>query len=179
MNESWIKSEYIYRGTIFSLRVGEVRLSNNRIANREIIEHLGGVSIIPMLTDQSIIFAHQYRISIEQETLELPGGRLELGDTLEKRVISELNEEVGYSAGSIISIASYYPSAGFSNEKRHIFLASDLKKDHQNLEWDEDIYLETISLREVKKKLFNGEFKDANTIIGLYALLVHLQSIKI
>lgn len=175
MAETWIKSNYIYRGRVFSVRVGEVRLSNGKVAPRDIVEHLGGVAIIPMLEDQSIIFARQFRIPIEQETLELPGGRLELGDTIEKRVIAELEEEVGYKAKSIVSIANYFPSAGFSNEKRHIFWAYGLERTRRKLDWDENIDLEILPLIRVKEKLFNGDFQDANTIIGLYGLLTYFE----
>jgi ADP-ribose pyrophosphatase len=177
VRESWIKSDYIYTGQIFSLRVGEVRLANNQIARRDIIEHLGGIGLIPMFDDHSVIFVRQYRISIEKETLELPGGRLEPGDTPENRANLELEEEVGYKAGLMVPITNFYPSTGFSNEKRHIFLATDLQKTKQRLDWDEDLRLEILPFNIVKEKLFKGEFEDANTLIGLYGLLLYLQGI--
>lgn len=177
MKETWIKSKYVYKGQIFSLRVGEVRLANHQIDKREIIEHLGGIGLIPMLDDRSIIFVRQYRISINKVTLELPGGRLEPGDTPEKRALHELEEEVGYKAGQIVPITSFYPSTGFSNEKRFIFLATGLQKTQQSLDWDEDLRLEILPFDTAKEKLLKGEFEDANTIISLYGLLNYLQGI--
>ena len=56
---------------------------------------------------------------------------------------------------------------GFSNEKLHLYLATDLVKTQQNL--DEDEYIEIVSypLEEAIKMIFSGAIKDNKTIVGL------------
>lgn len=176
MREAWIRSKCTYEGQVVSLRVGEVRLENGRIAQREVVEHTGGSAVVPVLNDNSVIMVRQFRISIGKEILELPGGRLEPDESPEYRARCELEEEVGYRAGLMIPVACFYSSVGFTNERIHIFLGFQLQKTKQNLERDENVQLVIMPLEEVQKKLLNDEFEDANAIIGLHGLFTYLQA---
>lgn len=175
MRESWSQNEYLYRGRIVSLLTGEARLEDGSIVRREVVEHTGGVAIVPVLNNNSVILIRQFRISIGRELLELPGGRLEPGESPEGRARVELEEETGYRASSITSVTSYYPCPGFSNLRVSVFLAFDLERTERNLEWDEKIELVVLPFEEVRRRLLAGEFEDGNTIIGLFGLFAYLQ----
>ena len=88
--EKWLNSDHFYKGRIFDLRVGKVLSEDENIVEREIIEHPGGVAIVPVFEDNSILLIRQFRISIGREIFELPGGRIEPGDSPEKRAENEL-----------------------------------------------------------------------------------------
>jgi len=164
----------LYRGKIFSLWGGQVALDNGKIAVREYIRHAGGVGIVPMM-GENVILIRQFRISIERELIELPAGRLEPNEEPMDCAARELEEEIGYRAGKLIPIASYFASVGNSNEKMHLFLALDLERTKQRLESDERIQEVVMSLALVKEKLANQEFEDSKTIIGLREALVYLE----
>lgn len=164
----------LYRGKIFSLWGGQVALDNGKIAIREYIRHAGGVGIVPMV-GENVILIRQFRISIERELIELPAGRLEPNEEPMDCAARELEEEIGYRAGKLIPIASYFASVGNSNEKMHLFLALDLERTKQRLESDERIQEVVMSLALVKEKLANQEFEDSKTIIGLREALVYLE----
>jgi ADP-ribose pyrophosphatase len=172
--QKWIEQAEIYRGKIFSLWGGQVALDNGKIAIREYIRHAGGVGIVPMV-DENVILIRQFRISIERELIELPAGRLEPNEEPMDCAARELEEEIGYRAGKLIPIASYFASVGNSNEKMHLFLALDLERTKQRLESDERIQEVVMSLALVKEKLANQEFEDSKTIIGLREALVYLE----
>lgn len=172
--ENWINRKKQYAGKIFSLLVGEVRLDDGNIAGREIIEHSGGVAIVPVLND-SVILIRQFRISIEREIIELPAGRLEDGESPEICASRELEEELGYQAGEIILATSYFSSVGFTNERMYIFLAFDLKEVEKKLEWDERIEIIKVPMSEIENKLSSNEFEDSKTIIGLRELMAYLK----
>lgn len=176
MDETWIdsKPKYKYKGRMFSVRAGEVSLDDSTIAEREVVEHPGGVAIIPVI-DDSVILIKQFRISIKREILELPGGRLEDKEAPESCANRELEEEVGYRAGQMVRLASYYSSVGFTNEKMYIFLALQLQETKQKPEWDERIQVVKIPTEEIESKLANKEFEDSKTIIGLRELLGYLK----
>ena len=171
--EAWIKSEQKYKGKIFSLRVGDVRLDDGSTARREVIEHSGGVAIVPVKAD-AVILIKQFRISIGREIIELPAGRLENQESPAVCASRELEEELGYRARELVPIASYYSSVGFTNERMYIFLALDLQETAQRPEWDERIKALEIPIKDIETKLLDGEFEDSKTIIGLYGLLSHL-----
>jgi len=175
--EKWIKQEEIYKGKIFSLWGGKVALDNGEVTVREYIRHSGGVGIVPVI-DGEVILIRQFRISIERELIELPAGRLEPNEEPMSCAARELEEEIGYRAGKLIPIASYFASVGNSNERMYLFLAIDLKKTEKRLEDDERIREVAFSLEDVMKKLDNQEFEDSKTIIGLREALGYLNRIE-
>ena len=172
--EKWIKQEEIHKGKIFSLWGGQVALDNGEVAIREYIRHSGGVGIVPVV-DGRIILIRQFRISIERELIELPAGRLEPDENPMECAARELEEEIGYRAGKLIRLSSYFASVGNSNERMYLFLALDLEKTERHLEDDERIRDVVMSLETVKEKLTNQEFEDSKTIIGLREALTYLE----
>ncbi len=172
--EKWIKQEEIHKGKIFSLWGGQVALDNGEVAIREYIRHSGGVGIVPVV-DGKIILIDQFRISIERKLLELPAGRLEPNEEPMSCAARELEEEIGFKAGKLIPLASYFASVGNSNERMYLFLALDLEKTERHLEDDERIREVVMSLETVKEKLAKQEFEDSKTIIGLREALAYLE----
>lgn len=173
--ETWLRCKQVYEGRIVSLWVGDVRLDDGSTASREVVRHIGGVAIVPVL-DDSVILIRQFRISIGREILELPAGRLEKNESPEDCARRELEEEIGYLAGKIVPAVSYYSSVGFTDEKMYIFLAFQLQRVGESLESDERIQRIEVPIAEVKSRLANNEFEDSKTIIGLRELLAYIDS---
>lgn len=170
--ETWVKKKEIHNGRIFSLWGGEVALDNGEQTVREIVQHPGGVAVVPVV-DHNVILISQFRIAIGRDLIELPAGRLEPGENLMDCARRELEEEIGYRAKELIPLASYYSSAGFTDERMHIFLARDLEKTTLKLEADERIREVILSVGMIEAKLNAQEFEDAKTIIGLREFLAY------
>lgn len=168
MMERTITSRIFFTGKIVRLRVDQVELEDGREAEREVVEHRGAVTILPIKGD-SILFVRQYRKAVEEEVLELPAGTREEEEEVEDTARRELLEETGYRAGSLRYLSSFYTSPGYSSEEIHLFLALDLKEDFGEDASDEDEDLEIIPLKKerVLELLHKGSFKDAKTIAGL------------
>lgn len=168
--ETWIDSELQYSGRIVSLRTGTIRLADGSEAFREIVEHPGGVGVVPWLGDR-VVLAKQYRLAIGREVVEIPAGKLEGGESPEERGRAELEEEVGYAAETLVPIGSIFPSVGFLTEEIHLFIATNLTKTQQRLEVDERIEVVEYTLDQIRDGLRSFGFRDAKTVAGLYALL--------
>ena len=173
--ETWVKKVEIHKGRIFSLWGGEVALDNGQQTVREIVQHPGGVAIVPVL-DESVILISQFRIAIGRDLVELPAGRLEPGEDPAACARRELEEEIGYRAQEILPLASYYSSAGFTDERMYIFLAHGLEKATLRLEVDERIREMILPVKMIETKLGAREFEDAKTIIGLREFLAYTES---
>jgi ADP-ribose pyrophosphatase len=122
-----------------------------------------------------VILVRQFRIAIGRDILELPAGKLELGETPEACAHRELGEEIGYQAEQMLFATSYYSSVGYTDERMHIFLAFQLRKVPQHLDPDEDIQVEYIPIAEISERLARREFEDAKTIVGLRELLAYIK----
>jgi ADP-ribose pyrophosphatase len=170
--ERWVQREEIYRGRIFSVWGGKVTLDTGEQTIREIVQHPGGVAIVPVV-DEGLILISQFRIAIGRELVELPAGRLEPGEDPESCARRELEEEIGYRPGKLILLARYFSSAGFTDEGMYIFLAGDLEKTTPKLETDERIRQVLVPIEGIEAKLDAQEFEDAKTIIGLREFLAY------
>jgi ADP-ribose pyrophosphatase len=171
--ETWIKRETIYQGRIFRVDSGRVRLDDGTETGRDVIVHPGAVGIVPVIDDR-VILVRQYRVAIEREMLEIPAGKLEPGDTPERRAQIELAEETGFAAGRMEPAGRLYPSVGILTERIDVFLAFDLRPESREADDDERIEVVPMPLSEVRRRLRSHEFEDAKTVVGLHALFARL-----
>lgn len=170
-----LKSRYVYRGKIVSVRVDEVETANKRYI-KEVVEHPGAVAIIPILDDGRIIMIKQYRHAAKRELIEVPAGTIEDKEKPEECAYRELVEETGYTAGEIFKIAEFYPAPGYSEEIIHLFIARKLVKGEAKPEMDEEIGgIMAVSLNEAVTMVGRGEIRDAKTICALYYLLQNVK----
>ncbi|MDU4446715.1 MAG: NUDIX hydrolase [Anaerococcus vaginalis] len=168
--EKTIKVDNIYEGKILSLRVETVEMPDKKYSKREIVDHVKGVGIIAFDGEDSIYLVRQYRKAIDEFTLEIPAGLVEVNEKPIETAKRELQEEIGYKPLDIEYLFDMHASPGFTNDKLSFFLAKNLEE--SKLELDEDEFLEKKSykIEDVYNMVINGEITDAKTIIGvLYA----------
>ncbi|GAB4426189.1 MAG: NUDIX hydrolase [Chloroflexi bacterium OHK40] len=172
--ETWVERERIFSGPIFSVATGRARLADGQTARRDVVEHRGGVGIVPV-QDGRVLLVRQYRIAAGRELLEIPAGLREVGEAPEATAARELAEELGYAAGRLVPLGSYYSSPGFTDEQTHLFLALDLRPVTGTPDWDERLHAEERRLDDVPAMLAAGEILDGKTLVGLYAALAWLK----
>ncbi|WP_042271903.1 NUDIX hydrolase [[Clostridium] dakarense] len=165
--EKTISSDRIYTGKVISLKVDTVEIEKKGYQKREIVEHGGAVAIVAINDNNEVILVKQFRKAIEKVIWEIPAGKLEIGENPKDCAIRELKEETGYSADNMKLIHKFYTSAGFSNQKVYIFLATGLTAGDNNFDDDEDLEVHKIDLEEAYNMISRNEIEDAKTSIGL------------
>ncbi len=165
--EKILNSNYIYEGTILNLRKDKVKLFDEHETYREVVEHSGGVAIIPVTEEGNILMVKQYRIAVDEIVLELPAGKLEEDEDVKLCAVRELEEETGYRPTDIKELFHFYTTPGYSSEKLHLFIANGLKYFGQNLDQGEYIEIVELSPNKIIPNIINGKIKDSKTIIGL------------
>lgn len=176
--ERTIKSDKLYQGKMINLRIDTVELPDQKYSKREIIEHPGAVAVIPITEDNEIVMVRQYRKSVEQYLLEVPAGKLEIGEEPLECAGRELLEETGYRSDNIEFLFKIFTSPGFSNEVINIFLAKDLIKDIAQPDEDEYIEVKKYGIDELVKMIEEGEILDAKTISAILYIKNRLESKK-
>lgn len=166
--EKKISSELIYDGKIIQVYKDQVEVGNGNIAIREVVRHHGGVGILAMRNNK-IILVQQYRYPNDTMTLEIPAGKLELGENEENCALREFEEETGYSAKTIHQISKFLPTPGYCDEWLYIYEAMDVYKVENPLSCDEDEDLNVIEmdLNEAYRKVVDGTIFDAKTVIAI------------
>lgn len=166
--EKTMKSDKIYDGKILNLRIDTVELPDKKYSKREIIEHPGGVGILAIDKEGSIILVNQYRKALEDFSLEIPAGKLEINEEPRETAIRELREETGFESSNLSYIMEFFPSPGYTNEKIYLFLAEDLYEVESEPDQGEFLEKSTVSINQLIKKINKGDILDSKTIIAAY-----------
>lgn len=177
LNEITLDSEMIFKGNILKLRIDDIKLPDGTKSKREIVEHSGGVTILPVTDDDRIIMVKQYRKPVEEVVLELPAGKLESDEEPEQCAKRELWEETGFRTENIDFICSFYTSPGYSDELLYLYSARELfAAEEDRSEPGEFVEVCYLQKDEIIPKIINGKIKDSKTIIGLLAYLEGIDS---
>jgi ADP-ribose pyrophosphatase len=170
--ETTIESKVVFQGKIINLRVDTVRLPSGRIAVREIADHSDSICVVPVDEDGNVLLVRQYRKPAEAALLEVPAGGVEDGEVSQETVQRELQEEVGYRAGKLEHLSSFWLAPGWCTEYMHAYLATDLTPATLDADDDENIQVERVPLAQTLELIASGEIQDAKSIASLL-LVVH------
>jgi ADP-ribose pyrophosphatase len=169
MNFSVTKTDIIFRGKVFDVKVDEIEYnSSGNKSFRQVALHPGGAVVLPLKNDGKLVLITQYRYPHNEVLLELPAGKLEKGEDPFLCASRELIEETGYTSNKISKLGKIFTTPGFCDEVLHIYLAEDLiPGDHAREEGEEGMEIVELTLAEVEEKIRNGEIVDAKTICGI------------
>ena len=165
--EKKIDGKTLYEGVIVNVRLDRAELVNGDVVRREVVEHPGGVTVIPVEEDGTVWCVRQFRYPFQREMLEVPAGMLERGEKPLPAAVRELSEETGLEAGRMIYLGACCTSPGFSTEVLHIYLALELKHGDAHPDEDEFLNVEKHSLETLTEMVMSGEIDDAKTIIAV------------
>lgn len=168
--EQWVSPEVKFSGRIFTVRAGGITLDDGTPAYREVVDHPGGVCVLPF-DGTRVTLVRQYRIAVGEEVLEAVAGKLEPGDDPAQRARLELEEEAGIHAHTLVHVGEIFGCVGFCSERIFLYLALDLHYGIARPEAEERLQLESFTLDELKQLLASHKLKDAKTIVLLERLL--------
>jgi ADP-ribose pyrophosphatase len=160
--------QIIHYGRVFDLIRENVTLDNGVTTDMEFVEHPGATAIIPMLNESRVLLLKQYRHALKEYIWEIPAGTLDPQESVINCAKRELIEETGYSADQWQKLAEITPVPGYSDERIHIFLATDLKPAEQDLDKDEIINVHEVEFEEALEMIKRGEIQDSKSIAGLF-----------
>lgn len=167
LTETTVESVVAYQGKIINLRVDTVRLPGGRVATREIAEHSDSICVVPVDEDGNVLLVRQFRKPTETILLEVPAGGVEAGEGIEETVQRELQEEVGYQAGTLQHLAGFWLAPGWCTEYMHAYLATDLTPATRDADDDENIEVERVPLERALELIASGGIQDAKSIASL------------
>ena len=159
-------SNEIWSGRIAGVRVDTFRHEDGEEVEREVVTHPGAVAVVAH-DGERLYLVRQPREPVEDPALlELPAGKLdEEGEGPLETAKRELAEEIGKAAGNWQHLTSFWSSPGFSDERVHIYLATELSDRSAQAEENERIEIDAVPLDRLDELIAGCE--DAKTLIGL------------
>jgi len=167
MNERIVCDETVYTGYITEVHKIGLRMADGEVVQRDFIHYSGAAVVLPLLGDGSIAMIRNYRFAVDEQLLELPAGLLEDGEPPEVCAARELTEETGYTAGKIEKLGRFFTGPGTTDEVMHAYLATELTDGPQKLETYEEIAVEVLPQRDIRRMVADGGIHDAKTIAAL------------
>jgi len=136
---------------------------------RELAEHQGSVTIVPVDREGRIVLTRQFRESARGKLLELPAGMLDRGEIPLAAAQRELAEETGLHGGTWRLLRAIHPSPGFVREPVSVYLAEDLEEGERDPDEGEEIEVVRLTPAQLEAEL--GELEDAKTLVGVLLYL--------
>jgi ADP-ribose pyrophosphatase len=170
--EAQLGTKRIHTGRIIKLDEDHVRYPDGSEADVDIVRHPGASAVVPFLTepdgeDPQILLLRQYRYAAGGYILEIPAGRLDPDEAPLACATRELKEETGCTAGRIEPLITILTTPGFTDERIHLFIATDLTHGEAAREADEFADVVILRLSEALELVQRGEVPDAKTALGL------------
>lgn len=177
--EKRLDGEVKYRGLIVNVRLDRAELHNGRIVKREVVEHPGGVTVLPVDSEGNCYMVRQFRYPFGRMILEAPAGKLEPGEEPLLSAVRELSEETGFTADELVNMGTMYTSPGISSEILHLYLGLGLHAGESHPDEGEFLNVEKFSLSELSEMVMRGEIDDAKTALLILKAEKYLKDHKI
>ncbi len=165
--EKQLSSRQIFDGRVVKLYVDDIELPNGKTSIREYIKHPGAVCVIPITDEGEVIMVRQFRYPFGRTLLEVPAGKLEIGEDPLDAVKRELEEESGVIAERVEFIGMTYTTVAFTNEQIYTYMATGLSYTTPHTDEDEFVEVEKIPLDTLVQMVMNGEIKDSKTQVAI------------
>ncbi len=159
----------VHQGRVVEVAVDRVRLPNGVEVDLDMVRHPGAAAVLPFVDDDTVLLVRQYRWAAGGWILEVPAGKLDAaGEDPAACAARELAEEAGCRAGRLEPLGFIWTAPGFTDEKIHLFMASDLTPATQELDRDEVLTVVRMPFRQVLALAEAGEIPDAKTQAALF-----------
>ena len=166
---STTKTEDIFAGKILSLQKGTFKSESCKEKEILRIACPNWVNIIPVTSNKEIIFVRQFRYGVNENTLEIPGGMVDPGESIRTAAQRELIEETGYNSKDIVKIGELSPNRALFTNRVITYLAKNVEIERYSKDVSSEIIkLELISYDQVARLIKKGEINHALVIAALY-----------
>jgi len=162
-----LSSQRVFSGRAFSIRVDQVSANGGPPMQWEVLEHTGGVAVVPIDDNGEVLMVRQYRHSVGEALLELPAGTVKRGEDHAECAARELQEEVGMAAARLDLIGEFFLAPGYSSELMRVYLASGLTPSSLPQDEDEEIAVERVPFADAVRLALSGSIRDAKSVAGL------------
>jgi 8-oxo-dGDP phosphatase len=117
--------------------------------------------------DRGLLLLWRHRFITDSWGWEIPGGRIDEGETPEQAAARETLEETGWRPGPLRPIGAYHPLAGAVEQRFHVFLAQGAEHVGDPRDTFEAERVEWVPVARVRELIRSGEVSDGYSLTGL------------
>jgi ADP-ribose pyrophosphatase len=171
-------SEVGYSCDGFDIVSQEVRLPDGETTDFDYLSEAESVVILPFTPYGKVVVIDEWRQAVQRLNRGLPAGSVEEGEGPDDAAQRELREETGYEAGKLTHMTTMEPANGFSDAVFHYYVARECEEGgEQDLDHDESISVDTVTLDGLVESTRDGEIRDGRTAFAvIYYSLFEISS---
>ena len=127
------------------------------------------VNVIPLTEAGEVVMVRQFRHGTERNTLEIPGGMVDPGESALEAGVRELREETGFAARAVRVIGSVEPNPALQSNRCATVLAIGCERVGELREDDgERIHVENVALSQIPGLIADGSITHALVVAAFF-----------
>lgn len=169
-----IQDKKVWETPIFSLHQIELLPDNNKeTVHFYRLDAPEWINVIALTPNNEILLVEQYRVGVDETTLEIPGGMVDAHEEPIKAAQRELLEETGYRSDQWVKLGETSANPAIQTNFTHLYLAKDCHKIQKpENDGNEDIKAHIMPLNRFMKLVKNGTIHHAIVLAAVAQYLL-------
>lgn len=119
-------------------------------------------------SEEAVLMGRQYRFLINDLSWEIPGGKIDEGETPAAAAARECAEETGFQCRELKPLLNYHPGLDTNHNPTHVFYSNDFAPiPGFQVDPREVLHLEWVPFDRCITMIFDNQIVDGLTIIAL------------
>lgn len=158
----------IYRSDWVCLSLADVELpSGPRLEHHVVRMPAQAAGVVIDDPGRGVLLLWRHRFITDSWGWEIPGGRIDSGESPIEAAERETVEETGWCPGALSPLVRYFPINGLSDQTFHVFTATAATHVGDPTEPDEAEKIRWMRWPEIRRAITNGEIRDGMSLTAL------------
>lgn len=164
-----LNEKLVFQTKFFKIKDVLLENKDKKQVTYQIIEKKNSTLLVPLTSDNNILFIEEFYPAINQYQLGLPKGRIDEGYNELQTANKELQEEVGYKANKLDSLGILTLSPGYLTQKTYIYLARELQESKLDTGDElEKLKIVKFPLNKFEELIEKGKLTEARMVAALF-----------
>lgn len=158
----------VYSSWWMSLRIDDVEKPDGSHTDHEVVRGPDAAGVVVLDEERGILMIWRHRFLPDTWGWEIPGGRIDPGETQEQAAVREVYEETGWRVvGDVCHLSTHHPSVGLVNQTFTIFLADAAESVGPPTDVNEAVRVAWRPLEAVASDVRDGNISDGFSLLAV------------